>query len=404
MKCLSDNVNVSTTKQNYRLLIVSPVPVSSANGKLFSLDLWVEDLKENLNVVESITVLAPRALGALESAQSMPEAIKVVYLDQIVNRADIQQLIHQVDVVSIGAGAPFWRIKTAFAIAQEATINKKCLITAITSDRAQTTIMNAVGKHWLKKMKAKITAWGINKATLKLATFSSGVVVIGVSVLESIQLKHANVYIETASWIHQQAIISDTALEHKLTQIKASSIPKAIIATRLEPMKGIHMGIEALAQIRQQADITPTLSILGKGAALDDLKALVAQHELQAQVTFDGVRAYPEAFFAEIGRFELMLLTNLNVELPRLIFDAISQGLVPICPDFASYLNLKLPQQVYYKKGDVQSLMQTWLNLSNIEVLEATLRVLRPLAYEYTIESMHQKRAGWVANALASNK
>ncbi len=395
---------MSTAKQNYRLLIVSPVPVSSANDKLFSLDLWVEDLKENLCVVESITVLAPRALGALESAQAMPEAIKVVYLDQIVNRADIQQLIHQIDVVSIGAGAPFWRIKTAMAIAQEANKNKKFLMTAITSDRAKTTVMNSAGKHWLKKMKAKITAWGINKATLKLAALSNGVVVIGVSVLESIQLKHANVYIETASWIHQQAIMSDVAFEHRLTHIKASSLPKAIIATRLEPMKGVHIGIEALAQMRQQAGITPTLSILGKGAALDDLKALVAQHELQAQVTFDGVRAYPEAFFTEIGRFELMFLTNLNVELPRLIFDAISQGLVPICPDFVSYLNLKLPQQVYYKKGDVQSLMQTWLNLSTIEVLIATLRALRPLAYEYTIESMHQKRAGWVANALASSK
>ena len=389
-------------KQNYRLLIVSPVPVSEIDGQSFSLDLLVEDLKVNLNFVKSITILAPRAKSLVESAQAIPEAIKVVYLDQVSTRADIMQLINQVEVISIGAGAPFWRIKTAMIIAKMVKKENKFLMTAITSDRAKTTVMNSAGKHWLKRLNANITAWGINKAKLKLAMLSNGVVVIGISVLESIQLKHPNIYIETASWIRKQAIIEDAIFEQKINNIQ--TLPKAIIATRLEPMKGIHLGIEAIAQMRQQSLAPPTLSILGKGQALDDLKALVAKHGLQTHVTFDGVRAYPEAFFAEISRFEIMLLTNLNVELPRLIFDAISQGLVPICPDFASYLNLNLPQQVYYKKGDVLSLMQTWLNLSNIEVLEATLRALRPLAYEYTIESMHQKRAEWVANSLVINR
>lgn len=273
--------------------------------------------------------------------------------------------------------------------------------TSITSNRVKTTLMNSKGKSWLKKLKARLIALSIKRTTFKLVDMANGVVVVGEGVHQSMQITHPNIYVETASWIHDDEIISETAFEEKVSQLTLS---KTIIATRLEPMKGVHLAIEALAHIKKLAKTLPTLSILGKGPALADLNAMVQANKLQNTVSFDGVRAYPAEFFAELTNFELVLLTNLNEEQPRLIFDAISQGLIPICPDSAAYQHLKLPAEILYKKGDAHSLALTWLAFCNCAAVAKMMRHLRPMAFQYTINAMHQKRSLWIAGLLATTR
>ncbi len=70
-------------KQAYRLLIVSPIPVSLDNGNHQSLDLWIKDLETNLVYVSSLAILAPRASQPLESSRPTPANIKVVFQDQV---------------------------------------------------------------------------------------------------------------------------------------------------------------------------------------------------------------------------------------------------------------------------------------------------------------------------------
>ena len=392
---------MKTLQQAYRLLIVSPIPVSMVNGNYQSLDLWVKDLETNLEYVSSLAILAPRANEPIESSRPIPPNIKVIFQDQVSTEFDFANLISQFDVVSVGAGGPAWRMTTALRAASATKQANRCLIASITSNRVKTTLMNSQGKHWLKKFKAKLVAFSIKRTTLKLVNIADGVVVIGEGVRQSMQLTHPNVYVETASWIDEDEIISDIAFEEKIAQL---SLPKAVIATRLEPMKGVHLAIEALEHSKKLAKKLPTLNILGRGPAFDDLNAMVQANQLQNVVSFDGLRTYPDEFFAELRNFELVLLTNLNEEQPRLIFDAISQGLIPVCPDSAAYQHLKLPAEILYKKGDAHSLALTWIAFCDPATVAKMLKQLRPMAFQYTINAMHQKRALWIAELLAATR
>ena len=388
-------------QQAYRQLIVSPIPVSLDNGNYLSLDLWVKDLETNLDYVGSLAILAPRATQPIESSRPIPPNIKVIFQDQVSLEFDLENLISQYDVVSVGAGGPAWRMKTALRAASAAKQANRCLITSITSNRVKTTLMNSQGKSWLKRLKARLIAFSINRTTIKLVNMANGVLVIGEGVRQSMQLTHPNIYVETASWIHDDEIISEIAFEEKVSQL---SLPKTIIATRLEPMKGVHLAIEALLHIKKLAKTLPSLNILGRGPALEDLSAMVQGNKLQNIVSFDGVRAYPDEFFAELRNFELVLLTNLNEEQPRLIFDAISQGLIPICPDSAAYQHLKLPTEILYAKGDAQSLALTWLAFCDSVAVAKMMQQLRPMAFQYTINAMHQKRSQWIADLSATTR
>ena len=390
---------MNMSQQAYRLLIVSPIPVSMDNGNYQSLDLWVKDLETNLEYVSSLAILAPRANQPLDASRPIPPNIKVIFQDQVSTEFDFANLISQYDVVSVGVGGPAWRMKAALKAASATKQANRCLITSITSNRVKTTLMNSQGKSWLKKLKARLVAFSIKRTTLKLVSMADGVVVIGEGVRQSMRLTHPNIYVETASWIHADEIISDMAFKEKIAQLTQ---PSAIIATRLEPMKGVHLAIEALGHIKKLGKSLPSLSILGKGPAFDDLNAMVQANQLQNVVSFDGVRAYPDEFFAELRNFELVLLTNLNEEQPRLIFDAISQGLLPICPDSAAYQHLKLPAEILYKKGDAQSLASTWLAFCDAAAVAKMLSQLRPMAFQYTINAMHKKRAEWIAKLLAT--
>jgi glycosyltransferase involved in cell wall biosynthesis len=393
---------MKTLKQAYRLLIVSPIPVSFGNGQYQSMDLWVEDLQTNLDYVSALAIIAPKAIQPVESGRTIPAAIKVFFQDEIASDSALENLISQYDVVSVGAGGSAWRMQTALKVAEAAKKTNRCLITSITSNRAKSTLMNAQGKSWLRRLKAKLTAWSIQRTTLKLAQLSDGVVEVGKGVHMSMHLVHSNVYIETASWIHNNDIIAESVFEKKLSNLAGLSLPRAVIATRLEPMKGVHLALEALVCIKNLSHVYPTLSILGKGPLLNDLQTLAQKNNLQNLVSYDGVRAYPDEFFAELRNFELVLLTNLNDEQPRLIFDAISQGLIPICPDSAAYQHLQLPAEILYKKGDAKSLALKWIELCNVNTIAKLMRQLRPLAYEYTMNTMHQKRAEWIAKLFAS--
>jgi glycosyltransferase involved in cell wall biosynthesis len=401
---VSNVEKMNLSSKAYSLLIVSPVPVSFGNGQYQSIDLWVKDLEANLDFVSNIAIIAPQASEPLESSRQIPSAIKVIFQDQVSSESSLENLIKQYDVVSIGVGGPAWRMKTALKSAEVAKRVNRCLITSITSNRAKTTQMNSQGKNWLKKLKAKLVAFSIQRTTMKLVNMANGVVVVGEGVRKSMKIERPNTYVETASWINEIEIISESAFEEKISNLTQLALPRTIIATRLEPMKGVDLAIEALKHIKKMAGAIPTLSILGKGPLLEDLDQKVKNNHLQNIVSFDGVRTYPDEFFAELKNFELVLLTNLNEEQPRLIFDAISQGLIPICPDSAAYLHLQLPAQILYKKGDANSLALRWLALCDTDTIAKLMRQLRPMAFQYTINVMHQKRSSWMANLLASTR
>ncbi len=162
-------------------------------------------------------------------------------------------------------------------------------------------------------------------------------------------------------------------------------------------MKGIHIGIEAMAKIvcrSPRCDFK--MAILGAGPEFEPLQEQVRTANLTEHVEFKGTRSYPTEFFEELRQHGLVLLTNLNDEQPRLIFDAISQGCIPVCPDAPAYRSLGLPSDILYRQGDSCSLAATIERLKGDQNLRALWSRLLAVSEQFTLEGMHAKRAAWI--------
>jgi glycosyltransferase involved in cell wall biosynthesis len=72
------------------------------------------------------------------------------------------------------------------------------------------------------------------------------------------------------------------------------------------------------------------LSIFGEGQMKEELKELVKKYELGDHVTFKGLIPYGETFYNALREYDAILVPNLSGEQPRIIFDAMANGLVVI--------------------------------------------------------------------------
>ncbi len=166
-------------------------------------------------------------------------------------------------------------------------------------------------------------------------------------------------------------------------------------------MKGIHLALGALGSLRRSVDpIDARLSIAGVGPEEARLRALAAQQEVEDRVRFVGSLAYPEPFFGLLRDSDIVLFTNLNDEQPRLVFDAISQGCLIICPATLPYQALGIPQELLYERGDERALatrIDAVCGMLDDKQLRQRLRVV---AQGATIEDMHSRRRDWIQSTL----
>ena len=210
-----------------------------------------------------------------------------------------------------------------------------------------------------------------------------------------------NIHVGTASWISREDLITEEELERRALELQKKVRLKLCIATRLEYMKGVHLVIAALKILQKEmGQDMPDLLILGEGEEHDNLERQVQKNELENNVKFGGMRSYPDSFFETIRAYDLMLLTNLNDEQPRLIFDAISQGLIPICPDSKQFRALNLGDPVYFKQGNVSSLASVIKNVAYLKDYRPVLNALLSCGIESTLDTMHIERRKWISGTI----
>ena len=110
--------------------------------------------------------------------------------------------------------------------------------------------------------------------------------------------------------------------------------------------------------------------------------------------------SYPEPFLSILNGMDLVLLTNLSDEQPRLVFDALSQGCIPVCPATPAYRNLGLDERVFYQQGSAEDLSRAILRLSDMGVRRQLQEQMSAAATRFTIETMHRKRAEWLLQII----
>jgi len=389
-------------RSKYSILILCNIPVNLVNGIYSALDLWVKDISSNYKFVTDICIYCPISEKKLDNVIEIPSDIKIVTFNKVKSKKELKKLISRYDVIQVNAGHPSWKNRRLFQTIKIAKKLEKIIISNVSSNRAETTIMNAKKKNILKKLKARVVSNSMITSARKINLLSNGVYLTGHGLLKDFSFKHKNIFVGIASWIKSEDIISKKDFQKKIDSLNQRSKLNLCIATRLEPMKGVHLGIEALGQLNKRVKDVPLLTIYGKGDELSYLKELSKKHNIEENVKFLGFVPYGNPFYEAIRNYDIMLFTNLNIEQPRLIFDAISQGLLPLCPDSIPYKALGLDKEILYKQGNAGSLAEIIDKFKNRDILVKYLKDIYILSEKYTIDSMHYERANWI-NKIIEN-
>jgi len=397
-----DRRSVSRATGSYSLLIVSAIPVfgDPASG-CRALDLWARDLSFQAKVTPDCCVVCP-----VEPLQARPEnsvtlhkSVRIVPDDDVTSPRAAEALIEGYDVVQISGGRTARDSKTQTLFANAADTSGKLLVMGISSDRAATTRINSRDQGLVKRMKSSWRARSIEKTLMDLSQLSDGIFLCGGALVDLVHPTQKEIHVGMPSWISESDFISPDNLQQKLAEAEQSETLRLCVACRLEPMKGVHIAVEALRKLSELPfNLQASLAVLGEGAERNRLEALSKDLGIDDSVTFEGSYGYPTAFFDKIRNYHFMVLTNLNREQPRLVFDAISQGMIPVCPDTPPYTDLGIHPDLYYRCGSPESLAETLFNIKkrgNFSELMTSL-----MGNSFTIESMHQKRADWINSLL----
>lgn len=337
--------------------------------------LWAQDLN-TLATMADVDLLCPVSPGVGECP--LDPRIKV----SDVNASDLDRLVAACDVIQLPGNFGWSLSLPGFKLKKLARAHRKPLVVGISSNRARTVWMNR-RPGVLGAAVAALRFVDIRTAQWALVRNTAGLFVVGAG-LKSL-LSHHNIHVDVASWVRRSDLLPPMS--------GRSGPPRVCIASRLEKMKGVLLGAHAAAvAVRQFPQMQ--FDVLGEGPEKAELERFVSECGIGENTTFRGQLAYPDQFFGYLRTADFALLTNLNDEQPRLIFDAISQGCIPICPNSAPYLALGLPPQVLYERGSVESLAQTLLQL--LPRTPGLPEALREFAALHTIESMHERRLEWM--------
>lgn len=370
-----------------RALVLSLIPVRK-RGEIFEADnRWAQDINMQAEG-DSVTLLCPVGDHLAPNFGTLRPEIEIAQLGE----SDIRQLVEAADFVQVPGNSGWRRRALVLEVARLAKKSHKPVFLGISSDRAKTAWINR-RRSPLGTAKAALQWLDVRVGQWLLARQAAGVFVVGQGIAH-LARPNANIHVGTASWISAKDEI----------KCRAARIGPARIAcaSRLEPMKGVQLGVEAVARLRRAHEAI-CFDVVGEGPELAHLQYAVKAAGLQPITRFLGQLSYPEEFLSYLGSVDVVLLTNLNDEQPRLIFDAISQGCLPVCPRSQAYLALGLDERLLYQRGraDAAAAVISELLAMSQNGREEIARGLRALAAECTIETMHQRRAEWIARTRA---
>jgi glycosyltransferase involved in cell wall biosynthesis len=380
---------------SYRLALLSEIPLVEREGRLWTIDLWVKDLQAQAAAVRSVTLFSP-VLASVPvgwAVLPLPESIKAVRLPTA--RESIAAEVAACDVVQIPGNSTWKDARRSRAFARIARRAGKPVVLGISSDRATTHVVNARGKNVFHRIRARLRSFSVKASQRHLARRSDGTFVVGEGLRRLVESASANIFVGTASWIRSSDIVGRDGASRQGQTVRLC------VAARLERMKGIHLVLDALAGLAAQGDAPARrLLIAGKGPEEAALRQQTESLGLQDCVDFVGTFAYPEPFLEFLRAQDIVVLSNLNDEQPRLVFDALSQGCLIVCPDSLPYRALGIPEDLLYRRGDARALGDA-LNRAAASIGDPDLRLkLDAMAREATIESMHERRREWVQSVL----
>ncbi len=385
---------------SYRLLMLSSIPVHWDGYQYRTMDLWSIDLAEQVRHTNQFVLLCSVVDQAPErwtGSAELPDGIKVVDTKSLRAGAEYP-LVQSVDVVQVHGGGSWGESRLARRLLAAARSLGVKSIVGISSNRARTALLNVRRPGSVadlaRTVKSVARYASVNLTYKSMTSQADGTFIVGEGLRSLVSPRCRTLHVNTASWVQHADIV---AARNIVRAAGSSRLRRLCIAARLERMKGVHVGIEAAALL-QQAALDFSVEIYGAGAERAALEAQSTASGLSGQVHFHGTLSYPQPFLSTLGQCGVVLMTNLNDEQPRLVFDAISQGTLPLCPDTAAYRALGVPSRLRFESGNAHSLSGVIRDLwaRSDEAIAADWETLFAIAEGCTLDSMHASRAGWI--------
>lgn len=367
------------------VLIVSPIPVERFGETWQTLDLWARDVNAQAEFVR-LTLICPVSATHAVSLAPLNASIRIVREE---DGDAINHALNSANWVQIPGNFGHQGARVARKVLQLARLANKPIFLGISSDRAKTTILNSRNRGLLSRMIAYGRAADIRFTQRRLAKICDGVFVVGHGIRHLVEDVNSNIHVSIASWVSSEDI--------RLQNRPASTSLNICMAGRLEFMKGFHIGLDAIAALKGRVPCNVT--IIGDGIERDALSHQAQRLKIQNFSLIQSV-AYPEPFYALLDKQDIILMTNLNDEQPRLILDAISRGAIPICPRSAAYANIGLNPQLMYSRGNADDLAVCIRRLQDHDVRKQIRSDLSRLARKFTIEEMHKRRLEWMERTI----
>ena len=388
-------MNDREIRSRYSILISSGIPVFRRQDDYLTLDLWELDLRVQADTCELVRLVCPvvaDAPSAWASPGTLPRNIEIVRAGSM-NAADLDALFKDIDVLQVRGGVAWASSGHDRALVRAAHARGIKTIIGISSNRARANLKNAFRKGSFNPLRSLKGLWryvSIRAAERRLTAMCDGAFVVGRGLVPLVAGRCPTVHVSTASWIPAARARASRP------EMTAQRLRRLCVAARLERMKGIHVAIDGARLLGPGG--TWSLVIYGEGPERQALEQQARNLALAHAITFGGTLAYPTPFLEQLSTHGMVLLTNLSDEQPRLVFDAISAGVLPICPDTDVYRELGIPQGLLYEQGNGASLGTTITEIWGWDAarMAETLGHLDKLAREFTLESMHARRAEWI--------
>lgn len=389
----------------YRLALLSPIPVIRSGAGYKTLDLWAVDLAGQLESTPDLTLICPVLSDAptdWQGQSALPNAVRVVDAASL-RSGPLGDVLAQCDVVQVFGGQGWRASRLGRRMVAEARRRGVKSVVGLSSNRARSALMNASIHRpgdLPRAARALISYVGLRASYWWLTARTDGTFIVGDGIRTLVSASCPCLHVGIASWVHARDIAKARARltpGHDTAQT-GERLSRLCIASRLEPMKGVHLGIEALSLLRVRGRAQGlSLTIFGAGSERERLGEHVKRSGISDQVAFGGTLPYPHPFLDRLQEHGIVVLPNLNDEQPRLVFDAISQGCLPLCPDTRAYAALGLPTALIYKVGDAGSMADALAVLCQLRGgLAALQEALFLIAERHTLESMHAERAAWI--------
>jgi glycosyltransferase involved in cell wall biosynthesis len=138
-----------------------------------------------------------------------------------------------------------------------------------------------------------------------------------------------------ASWVRECDIVPAQELREKLKETSKKDPLRVLYSSSLIYRKGILTAIKSFEILRERK--TPvTLTILGEGPLKNDIQRIIKNGGLNNHVGYAGYVPYTH-FYRTLRQYDAVLIPNLSDEQPRILFDALANGVAVIASDIEAF-------------------------------------------------------------------